>query len=118
MSAPKSWSAADAANVMPRRRGRVSVLSCAPYGYRYVPKQDGTGEARFEIDLAEARVVRQIFTWVGRDRCSLGEVQRRLQAAGERTRTGKTTWDRATIWGILKNPAYKGAAAFGKTAIA
>ena len=98
--------------------GRVSVLSCAPYGYRYVTKQDGVGEARFEIDLAEARVVRQIFTWVGRDRCSIGEVQRRLNAADERTRTGKTTWDRATIWGILKNPAYKGAAAFGKTAIA
>ena len=98
--------------------GRVSVLSCAPYGYRYVTKQDGVGEARFEMDLAEARVVRQIFTWVGRDRCSIGEVQRRLNAADERTRTGKTTLDRATIWGILKNPAYKGAAAFGKTAIA
>jgi site-specific DNA recombinase len=97
--------------------GRVSVLSGAPYGYRYVGKQDGAGEACFEVMLEEARVVRQIFTWVGRDRCSLGEVQRRLQAAGERTRTGKATWDRATIWGILKNPAYKGEAAFGKTAI-
>jgi site-specific DNA recombinase len=68
----------------------VSVWCCAPYGYRYVTKQDGAGEARFEIDLAEARVVRQIFTWVGRDRCSSGEVRRRLEAAGERTRTGKT----------------------------
>lgn len=93
------------------------MLCCAPYGYRYVTKQDGAGEARFEMDLAEARVVRQIFTWVGRDRCSIGEVQRRLNAAGEQTRTGKTTWDRTTIWGILKNPAYKGAAAFGKTAV-
>jgi hypothetical protein len=71
--------------------GRVSVLSCAPYGYRYVGKQDGAGEARFEVVLEEARVVRQIFTWVGRDRWSIGEVQRRLQAAGERTRTGKTS---------------------------
>jgi site-specific DNA recombinase len=97
--------------------GRVSVLSAAPSGYRYVTKQDGAGQARFEIDLAEARVVRQVFTWVGRDRCSIGDVQRRLNAAGERTRTGKTTWDRATIWGILKNPAYKGEAAFGKTTI-
>jgi site-specific DNA recombinase len=97
--------------------GRVSVLSCAPYGYRYVGKQDGAGEAHFEIELAEARVVRQIFTWVGRDRCSIGEVCRRLEAAGEQTRTGKTVWDRATVWGILKNPTYKGEAAFGKTAI-
>ena len=97
--------------------GRVSVLACAPYGYRYISNQDSAGEPRFEIDLAEARVVRQIFTWVGRDRCSIGDVRRRLEAAGERTRTGKTTWDRTTIWGILKNPAYKGEAAFGKTTV-
>ena len=31
------------------------------------------------------------------------------------TRTGKTVWDRSVVWGILKNPAYMGAAAFGKT---
>jgi hypothetical protein len=61
--------------------------------------------------LEEARVVRHIFEWVGRDRCSIGEVQRRLNAAKEQTRTGKTVWDRTTIWGILKNPAYKGTAA-------
>jgi site-specific DNA recombinase len=97
--------------------GNVSVLSCAPYGYRYVSKWDGAGEARFEVVLEEARVVRQIFVWVGRDRCSIGEVQRRLNAAHELTRTGKMVWDRATIWGILKNPAYKGEAAFGKTAM-
>src|SRR5216684_415079 len=97
--------------------GSVSVLSCAPYGYRYVNKQDSGGEARFDIILEEARVVRQIFEWVGRDRCTIGEVQRRLNQAKEQTRTGKTVWDRATIWGILKNPAYKGEAAFGKTHI-
>ncbi len=62
-------------------------------------------------------MVRQIFEWVGRDRCSIGEVQRRLNAAREQTRTGKTVWGRVTIWGILKNPAYKGEAAFGKTAV-
>jgi len=97
--------------------GKVSVLSGAPYGYRYVTKQDGDGQARFEIVWEEARVVRQVFEWVGRDRCSIGEVRRRLEAAEEQTRTGKTVWDRATICGMLKNPAYKGEAAFGKTAL-
>jgi site-specific DNA recombinase len=97
--------------------GKVSVLSGAPYGYRYVSKQEGDGEARYEVVWEEARVVRQVFEWVGRDRCSIGEVSRRLQAAGERTRTGKTVWDRGTIHDMLKNPAYKGEAAFGKTAI-
>jgi site-specific DNA recombinase len=97
--------------------GKVSVLSCAPYGYRYINKQDGAGEARFEILLEEARVVRQVFRWVGQDRCTIGEVRRRLEAVPEHTRTGKTTWDRATIGGMLNNPAYKGEAAFGKTAV-
>src|SRR6266516_1340560 len=97
--------------------GRVSVLSCAPYGYRYISPWDAAGEARFDIVPEEARVVRQIFEWVGQDRCSIGEVVRRLNAAHEQPRTGKTVWDRATVWGILKNPAYKGEAAFGKTAV-
>ncbi len=97
--------------------GAVSVLSGAPYGYRYVSKREGDGEARFDVVLEEARVVRQVFTWVGQDRCSIGEVCRRLNAAKEKTRTGKTVWDRATVWDMLKNPAYKGAAAFGKTSV-
>jgi site-specific DNA recombinase len=91
------------------------VLSGAPYGYRYISKHEGGGQAQYEILLDEARVVRQIFAWVGRDRESIGTVCRRLQAAGEHTRTGRITWDRSVVWGILKNPAYKGEAAYGKT---
>ena len=97
--------------------GDVTVLSTAPYGYLYLRKQDSGGEGRFEIQLEEARVVRPVFAWVGRDRLSIGEVVRRLNAAGERTRTGKTVWDRTTVWGMLKNPAYMGQAAFGKTRV-
>src|SRR6202162_2411850 len=70
--------------------GKVSVLSGAPYGYRYVSKRDGEGQARFDVILEEARVVRQVFSWVGQDRCSIGEVCRRLNEAHEKTRTGKT----------------------------
>ena len=97
--------------------GEVSVLSTAPYGYLYIRKHEGGGAGRFEIRLEEARVVRQVFAWVGRDRLSIGEVVRRLNQAGERTRTGKTVWDRTTVWGMLKNPAYMGQAAFGKTRV-
>ena len=60
-------------------------------------------------------MVRQIFQWIGRERVSIGEVCRRLGQTGEKTRSGKTVWDRTTVWGILKNPAYVGTAAFGKT---
>ncbi|HEY6074732.1 MAG TPA: recombinase family protein [Anaerolineales bacterium] len=95
--------------------GTVNVLSGAPYGYRYVTKYEGGGQARYEIVPDEARVVRQVFAWVGHDRLTIGEVCRRLTQAGEVTRTGKTVWDRSVVWGILKNPAYQGGAAFGKT---
>jgi len=97
------------------RAGAVNVLSGAPYGYRYISKYEGGGQARYEIVPDEARLVRQVFDWVGRDRLTIGEVCRRLTQAGERTRTGKTVWDRSVVWGMLKNPAYQGTAAFGKT---
>ncbi|MDH3601943.1 MAG: recombinase family protein [Candidatus Tectomicrobia bacterium] len=97
------------------RFGSVNVLSGAPYGYRYVRKHDGGGQARYDIVLDEARVVRRMFDWIGRERVSIGEVCRRLQHGGEVTRTGKTVWDRSAVWGMLKNPAYQGQAAFGKT---
>ena len=95
--------------------GAVNVLSGAPYGYRYVTKYEGGGQARYEIIPDEARVVRQVFAWIGHDRLTIGEVCRRLTQASEVTRTGKTVWDRSVVWGILKHPAYQGVAAFGKT---
>jgi Resolvase, N terminal domain/Recombinase len=82
--------------------GVVSVLSGAPYGYRYIKKEEGGGGARFEIVLDEARVVRQVFYWVGQERATIGEVVRRLSAAKERTRMGRTVWDRTTVWDMLK----------------
>ena len=97
------------------RQGSVNVLCGAPYGYHYVTRAEGGGEARYEIDDESAAVVRQIFAWIGRERLSIGEVQRRLMAVPTPSPTGKRWWDRSTIWGILKNPAYKGQAAFGKT---
>jgi site-specific DNA recombinase len=97
------------------RAGTVNVLSGAPYGYHYISKYEGHGQARYEAVPDEARVVRQVFDWVGRDRLTIGEVCRRLTQAGEVTRSGKTIWDRSVVWGMLKNPAYMGSAAFGKT---
>jgi site-specific DNA recombinase len=99
------------------RHGSVNVLSGAPYGYRYLSARVTEGHAAYEIVLEQARVVRQIFAWVGQDRLSLYEVCRRLQKQGIATPTGKSRWDRTTIWGLLQNPAYKGQAAYGKTRV-
>jgi len=94
--------------------GSVNVLCGAPYGFRYIPKREG-GEASYEIREDHAAVVLQIFEWVGRDRLSIGEVCRRLKTQAIASPTGKSWWDRSTVWGMLKNPAYHGAATFGKT---
>jgi site-specific DNA recombinase len=96
------------------RCGRVSVLSRAGFGYRYIDKHSGGGEAAWEVVAEEARVVRQIFVWVGREGCSLREVARRLGQQGVRTRHGHSRWDPGTIAGMLRNSAYKGQAVFGK----
>ena len=99
------------------RKGVVSVLSGAPYGYRYLPASREGREAQYEILLEEAKVVRQVFEWVGGEGCSIGEVRKRLHGNEIPTRSGKSWWDRATVWAMLRNPAYKGQAAFGKTRV-
>ena len=97
------------------RQGRISVIGHAPYGYRYITVAKGDGAARYEVVPEEARVVRSIFTWVGLEGLSLGDVVERLAEDRVPTRTGKTRWDRATIRGMLLNPAYTGTAKYGKT---
>jgi site-specific DNA recombinase len=95
--------------------GSVNVLTRAPYGYRYVRKSEGGGVARYEVVLDEARVVRQIFTWVAEERCSLREVCRRLQRQGTPSPSGRQRWDGGTLAGMLRNSTYTGTARYGKT---
>lgn len=99
------------------QRGSVNVLCGAPFGYRYVTKRDGGGAAAYELVPEQAAVVRQLFEWVGRDRLSIGEVCRRLKQQGTLSPRGKVSWDRTSVWGLLKNPAFCGRAAFGKTRV-
>ncbi len=96
------------------RNGSVNVLSGAPYGYRYIKKSEASA-AYYEIIEGEAEVVRNIFSWYTEETSSMGEISRRLTTLGIATRREKSTWDRSTVWGILRNPAYKGTACFGKT---
>jgi site-specific DNA recombinase len=96
------------------RCGSINALGGAPYGYRYIGKHQGDGQAHYQVKLEEARVVQQVFAWAGRDRLSIREVGRRLAAQGVASAKGKG-WRPETIRQMLKNPAYKGHATFGKT---
>jgi site-specific DNA recombinase len=99
------------------RQGSVNVLSKAPFGYQYVSKHEGDGEAQYEIVFEEARIVQQIFQWVGKERITLRQVCARLRELGIRTGSGKSSWHYSTVAGMLRNPAYIGQAAYGKTTV-
>ncbi len=99
------------------KQGEVSVLSGAPYGYRYIRKTDDAA-AYYEIIEAEADVVRKIFNLYTVESLSIAEITRQLTALGFPTRKQKSRWERSVIWAILRNPAYQGRACFGKTAVA
>ena len=57
--------------------GAVSAMGSTPYGYRYIGRHAGDGVARVEVVEDEARVVRQLFAWIGIERISLREAGRR-----------------------------------------
>jgi site-specific DNA recombinase len=99
------------------RSGLVSALTGAPFGYRYICRDQGGGVARFEVVEDEADIVRRIFAWVGLDRLSLHEVCRRLQQMGCRSPRGLALWNAVTIRGMLSNPAYIGRAVFGRSRV-
>jgi site-specific DNA recombinase len=99
------------------RTGAVSALTGAPFGYRYICRNQGGGAARFEIMEDEADIVRRIFAWVGLDRLSMREVCRRLQSMGCRSPRGLRHWGITTIRGMLANPAYIGRAVLGRSRV-
>jgi site-specific DNA recombinase len=98
------------------RTGSVNVLSGAPYGYRYVRKSEHA-EARYEIAEPEASTVREIYRRYVEEQHSIGDLARWLSSQAIATATGKQRWDRSTVWGILRNPAYVGRASFAKTMV-
>jgi DNA invertase Pin-like site-specific DNA recombinase len=98
------------------KTGSISVLSGAPFGYRYVRKSEHAGAA-YEIVEHEATLVVELFRRYADDGASIAELARWLTDQGVPTRTGKHRWDRSVLWGMLRNPAYAGRAVFGKTMV-
>jgi site-specific DNA recombinase len=95
------------------KAGEVSVLGGAPYGYRYIRKTSDAS-ARYEIDAAEAEVVRLVYDKYTVGGLSIGAIARLLREMEVPTRR-RLRWERSVVWAILRNPAYKGTACFNKT---
>ncbi len=97
--------------------GEISVMSNAPYGYRYIRKTD-EAPAAYIVHEAEARIVRRIYEMYTVEGLSIGEITRRLNAEGIPTRKASARWERSVVWAVLRNPTYRGTACFGKTSAA
>src|SRR6516162_3957435 len=96
------------------RSGELSVMSGAPYGYRYIRKTD-EAPASYAVIEAEARVVQRIYDMYTLEGLSIGAIARQLNDEGVPTRKQCTRWERSVIWAVLRNSAYRGVACFGKT---
>src|SRR6266853_1085440 len=99
------------------RQGEVSVLSGAPFGYRFIRCTDHSA-AYYQINEEQARVVRWMFELYSVQGLSIGAIARLLNEQAIPTCKRRGRWERSTVWGMLRNPAYKGQACFGKTTIA
>jgi len=98
------------------KTGSINVLSGAPYGYRYVKKTEHAS-AYYEIIEKEAEIVKKVYKLYVEDGLSIGALSRWLNDHAIPTRKRVSQWERSTVWGMLRNPAYKGTACFGKTKI-
>ena len=71
--------------------------------------------AYYEVIEAEAKVVRMVFEAYTQQGLSINAMARMLNERQIPTRTATTRWERSTVWGMLRNPAYCGKACYGKT---
>jgi site-specific DNA recombinase len=98
------------------KSGLINVLSGAPYGYQYVKKTE-TSSAYYKVIEEEAKIVRTVYKLYVEDGLSINAIARWLNNHKTPTRKKVSLWERSTIWAMLRNPAYKGTACFGKTRI-
>ena len=96
------------------KSGSINVLSGAPYGYRYV-KTTETADAYYVVVAHEAATVRKLFELYTNNGLSIGAMTGWLNEHDIPTRKKISRWERSTVWAMLRNPAYKGKACFGKT---
>lgn len=83
----------------------VNVVSGVPYAIGYVPRTDARN-AHGGVEPLAAEVGGEIFGWFVDEQWSNGRIARAVTKRGATTRRGKAVWERSTIAGMLRNPAY------------
>lgn len=94
------------------RSGEFIPWAYRCYGYRYLPKQPGSGP-QVIIEPAEANTVREIYRALVEEQLSCRQIARRLNEAETPTPTGKNqVWQISSVRDILINRIYAGQARY------
>ncbi|HUT73597.1 MAG TPA: recombinase family protein, partial [Armatimonadota bacterium] len=97
-----------------KARNGAFIGGVAGYGYTYVPAKNTT-PAHWEINEAEAVIVRDIYGLLIEKELTLAALGRELETRGIPTRKGNKRWCRAALHKILTSEAYIGTAHLFKT---
>ncbi len=95
------------------------IVSEAPYGYTFIPKNGKKGDTDFhqgyyEICEIEAQIVRGLFKWVDEEGLTLRGLVRKLQELGVAPRKSKRgVWSTSTLSTLLRNRTYIGEGHYG-----
>jgi len=92
-----------------KARAGLWTFGKPPYGYRYIPKQDGV-PGHLVIDEVEAEVVRMLYRWLIEERVTVRQILKRLAGGPWRPRCGRRLWSNAVVHRILSDPVYTGTA--------
>src|SRR5260370_15020970 len=117
MNEPRFWSARAAANDI--------ALARAKSAYCAALRSDIVLSARQITRLRTTRSTKSRLASYGGcsnytpvQGLSIGAIARLLNEQAIPTCKRRGRWERSTVWGMLRNPAYKGQACFGKTTLA
>ncbi|MDQ2804058.1 MAG: recombinase family protein, partial [Pseudomonadota bacterium] len=98
------------------RRGRLQKArdghfqgGRAPYGYRYVRRQDAM-PGHLVVDEQEAELVRTLYGWLTDEQMTIRQILKRLNAGPYFTRSGRRAWSPSVVHHILADPVYIGTA--------
>ena len=92
-----------------RARNGHYLAGRAPYGYRYVPRQDAV-PGHLVVDEPEAELVRMLYGWLVEEQTTIRQILKRLNAGPWLPRSGRHAWSPSTVHHILADPIYVGTA--------
>jgi len=97
------------------RQGRVNWGGNPSYGFRYIRKTE-TDPQQLVVDETEVALVQQLYRWVVEEELSSYAIQKRLTERQVPTRGNNTQgWCQSSVIKILRNPLYKGEAAYNQS---